>query len=510
MSAGFSGREAAALENECRRGLVWSERNLDGKPFFVTNTRTDRRTRISVRESMKLENGLETISNWTVIGHAVHGLPGAYDQDVYVAVLGLLEEQGGPDDEGKLWFKPYQLLHAMGQKTGGKNYEDLAESIERISGTHVVSEQAFYSASLKRRITKGFSIWSYDRAEHFGARGSNMELSYLEFDRNILDSYKHGYLDRLDAAFYRDLSGPLVKRVFRLLNERCDGEGSWTIDAMTLRGLVPLSEGYRWPSRVLHKLDKAHDELVRRGFLDGVGFERVSDGSGDRVLATYKLAPNFGRRRLVDLTLQRPGGKEAVGLLASHRMSSEDAAALVSEHGVDLCVRACEALVQQKNVRNPVGWLKRAIKDGWAFSEPSPREGRRPKGRTAPPPPPGGGPSGAERDASSGAKPLDAAYDSHPVADPEAEELWAEVLARAAEEIEAVSWRVWFEGTVPIEVGGSVLTISVPNDFAEEYIGERFKGTLESSLRGLRGEGWSISIVVAGEAGFASGERETP
>ena len=41
-----------------------------------------------------------------------------------------------------------------------------------------------------------------------------------------------------------------------------------------------------------------------------------------------------------------------------------------------------------------------------------------------------------------------------------------------------------------------MLTISVPNSFAEEYIGERFKPVLENNLRELRGDGWAIRIVV--------------
>ncbi|QIN80959.1 hypothetical protein GBA65_21090 (plasmid) [Rubrobacter marinus] len=140
-----------------------------------------------------------------------------------------------------------------------------------------------------------------------------------------------------------------------------------------------------------------------------------------------------------------------------------------------------DGLQYQENVRNPGAWLKKFIGE----QLPLPIE------------PPQRKLEEAEL------APSAAAFDirpeaPEPVADPQAEELWEEVLARSAEEIDAPSWRVWFEGTVPVALGDLLLTISVPNSFAEEYISGRFKETLENHLRDLRGEGWSIRIVVVG------------
>ena len=69
-----------------------------------------------------------------------------------------------------------------------------------------------------------------------------------------------------------------------------------------------------------------------------------------------------------------------------------------------------------------------------------------------------------------------------PRPDPEATKVWDQVLKDLHDEIDTPSWRVWFEGTVPTGLEKDTLTLTVPNDFAEEYIGERFKPSVEASL----------------------------
>lgn len=478
----IGGERRELVVGDRRDGVVRSERNFDAKPFFVTNKGKEKRNWVSVVETEEIEAGMSIESTWTVFGHPALGLPGAYDQDIYMGSLRLLERQGGPDEQGKLWFKPYQLLEESGFGRSGRDYERLAQSIERVSGTHVVSERAFYSARLKRHISKGLGLWKYERAEHFGRRGSNLELSYLRFDDAFLESYEHGYLDELDSAFYASLQKPLSKRLFRLLNERCDSQGSWRVDAMVLRDLLPLGE-YRFASEVIKGLRRsAHGELEKKGFLKGVEVVK----SGGSTYLTYELAPNFGRRRLVDLALEDPRGQAAMNLLCSYYMSREDAAALVSEQGAERCIQYAEALQNQRNVRNPIGWLKRAIAEGWAVSErPRANQAKNVEPRWA---------SVSDTGSTNQKRPEDSLGVLSP--DSRAEEAWNAVFEDLAGELDTPSLRVWFEGTVPTgldEVG--TLTLTVPNELAVDYIGSRFKGMIEAALKNRLTETASLRLV---------------
>ena len=77
-----------------------------------------------------------------------------------------------------------------------------------------------------------------------------------------------------------------------------------------------------------------------------------------------------------------------------------------------------------------------------------------------------------------------------------AEEVWIEVLDRVSEHINTPSYRVWFEGTRPVDLYEDRLEISVPNLFAKEYIESRFKPLLEEALGSTLGQE-SMTLVVS-------------
>jgi chromosomal replication initiator protein len=87
-----------------------------------------------------------------------------------------------------------------------------------------------------------------------------------------------------------------------------------------------------------------------------------------------------------------------------------------------------------------------------------------------------------------------------------AEDVWIEVLDRVSEHINTPSYRVWFEGTRPVDLHEDRLEVSVPNLFAKEYIESRFKPLLEEALSSIIGQE-SMTLVVSIDGGHGS-ERE--
>ena len=83
-----------------------------------------------------------------------------------------------------------------------------------------------------------------------------------------------------------------------------------------------------------------------------------------------------------------------------------------------------------------------------------------------------------------------------PPPDPAAEELWEQILQDAEVDIEVSSLRSWFDGTSPIGLEDSTLTIAVPNSFAKEYIETRFGERIESLLRERLSQKASLFVVV--------------
>jgi chromosomal replication initiator protein len=84
------------------------------------------------------------------------------------------------------------------------------------------------------------------------------------------------------------------------------------------------------------------------------------------------------------------------------------------------------------------------------------------------------------------------------------EQVWTEVLNRAAEHIDVSSLRVWFEGIRPLDLDENRLEISVPNTFAKEYIESRFRPLLEEVLDEVLGRDASLVVSVSGPG---EGER---
>lgn len=87
-----------------------------------------------------------------------------------------------------------------------------------------------------------------------------------------------------------------------------------------------------------------------------------------------------------------------------------------------------------------------------------------------------------------------------------AEEVWSQVLDRVSEHINTPSFKVWFEGTRPVDLYEQRLEISVPNSFAKEYIESKFRPLLEEALSSIIDqEDPTLVVSIGGGRGPASG-----
>ena len=463
---------------------VQVERNVEEWPVFgFGRAKGDSQSTRALTNTIVGEDGSELQQRLEVSAPGKYRLPGRFDYDVYSAVLELLEIRGGMPEGGTLRFSLHELILIMGIGPSGRTYEEVRRSLRRLAATVLESDNAFWSAGQRRHISDTFHIWSVrlDSITNKNGSGSRHEI---EFGKLFRRSFAEQYLRGLDIEFFWALDSPVAKRLYRLVDLKRDGAASWGTDLFGLQDLIPIGP-YAYVSKIKEKLSAAHEELVERGFLAAVRYEGKTG-------VEYAVSAAFVDRRK---GLELAGTREdyiAIKLLTESGLRGDIARDLVAKHGPAHCTRYANSLPYQKNLRNPAGWLRKAIEDGYEMDEsqaelPFGSSGPRgevvgerieraavPSKASTPPPPP------------------------DPVANPEAEELWEEVLSGSAEEIDAPSWRVWFEGTIPVAVCDSVLTISVPNSFAKEYISDRFSETLENHIRILRGEGWTIRIVVVG------------
>jgi hypothetical protein len=465
--------------------LVSAERNLEEYPLFELKAR-QRGSKARVFERVvEGEGGVSLRQTWRVIPSGEYGMPGPVDQDVYLAVLQLLEERGGMPEDGELAFSLYELRKVLGwSDDSGGAYRKIRDALVRIQLTGVQSSNAFYSAADEQLIADSFNVWSVHFAQQRKRGEANAAPARTTRDRHVLRfhpvfirNYEAQYLKGLDASFYWGLKMPLSKRLYRLVDLQRAGGISWKTDLFAVRDQIPLD--YRYPSEIKRALGKAHAELTEKGFLSGVEY-------GDNTGLLYRISPTFARRQKALELSGTPQEMFAIERLMREGVRGDTARDLVVTRGAEGCLRHAEALDLQEGIRNRASFLVSAIRKGYALPEPpepvqAPLEPVPASEATleaeppppAPPPPP---------------------HKPHPAAPG----LWARVLERAEGEIDASSLRVWFAGVTAVGLGSRSLTISVPTPFAKEYIATRFRSSLEAALREELSDTASLRVVVLG------------
>ncbi len=463
--------------------LVSAERNLEEYPLFELKARQRGSKARLFERVIEGEGGVSLKQTWKVIPSGEYGMPGPVDQDVYLAVLQLLEQRGGMPEDGELAFSLYELRKVLGwSDDSGGAYREIRDALVRIQLTGVQSSNAFYSAADEQLIADSFNVWSVHFAQRKkrGGAGSRTRTTQdrhvLRFHPVFIRNYEAQYLKGLDADFFWGLRMPLSKRLYRLIDLQRAGTLSWSTDLFAVRDQVPLD--YPYPSQIKRALKKAHGELEEKGFLSGVEYEGNAG-------VLYCISQAFARRQKALELSGTPQEMFAIERLMREGVRGDTARDLVVSHGAERCLRYAEALDAQEGIRNRASFLVSAIRKGYALPEP-PEPAQEPLEYSliadapqehepgphleepSPPPPP----------------------------DPAAEELWGRVLERAEEEIDASSLMVWFEAVTAVALGSDSLTISVPNPFAKEYIETRFQATLEDALGQELSQDAALRVVV--------------
>lgn len=275
-------RRAAKQSNVA--ALVPAEGNFEEHPYFRVGDRNAGTGILQYRNELRTNEGNVLQQSWTV--RAVHGrgLPGRFDQDVYVALLQMIDDRGLPED-GWVGFSIYELVELMGRSHSGRDYQQVRESLKRLATTSIESENAFYHRGRKEYLTDTFSLLSEVKlSEYEGPGGERGDRNRVHLSKFFVESYKANYLKNIDARLYWSLSSPIAKRLYRLIDKKRAGKGVWEVELFSLRDRIPLSS-YKFASKIKEKLAPAHRELVEKEFLDNVEYRK----SGNSEFASYRI-----------------------------------------------------------------------------------------------------------------------------------------------------------------------------------------------------------------------------
>ncbi|MBV9452529.1 MAG: replication initiator protein A [Rubrobacter sp.] len=471
-------------KQEERTFLVKAEGNFEDHPYFTVGNQRRGEGVIQYTNTIRTRDGQELRQTWTVRAVQGLGLPGTLDQDVYVALLQLVDRQGDVPEDGWIGFSLYELVELLRRTHGGRDYRQVKESLERLSGTSVQSKNAFYRKSTKSYLDDTFHL--LDRVQHSESTdgsGRRGEKTWVKLSDYFVESYKANYLKGLDADFYWSLNSSVAKRLYRFVDKKRNQQRRWEVDLFSLRDRIPLSP-YKYPSKIKEKLAPAHEELCCKGFLERVTYRKTPGGSH---LVCYEIQEGFSKRRPPLQLDPSPEVQIAVERLKAEGVRLDVALELVGKHGPERCIRYSEAVAFQKNIRNRAGWLRWAIEQAPELDMPAPASLATFTKEQEPPP------DELARDAEAEAV-------SPPAADAHAAKVWEPLVAVLSEEVRSPSVNVWFESMVPTAFKDATLVLEAPNNFALEYIETRFGDLLRKVLKAQVGPDAELLVQAPGSA----------
>lgn len=274
-------------------------------------------------------------------------VPHGLDNDIIVGLVNAFVEQGLPNT-GVLQLSAYRLLTLAGLRVGGRQYGELLESLRRLQGSTFAITESWFDGRQHQWVSEEFSIISSfarvdatELAEEIGQLRADTMLE-IQLARAITRSVRSGHLRPLDLEFYSQLSQPMVRTLYRSLEERRAPAGKipnheYTVPTRTWGEHLGM-QGWRL-DKIRRALEPAHEELLGTKYL----LEVIYTGRGEAQQITYR----FGK-------VAAPVDAELVAILTKNGLSTPNAMKIAQEfpEQVTATVAAFTKVVAQ--ARTPV------------------------------------------------------------------------------------------------------------------------------------------------------------
>lgn len=384
------------------------EMNLAEFPFASLRNRGDKRKALIYEGWVTDANGNRYKQKWITQGGSLVGLPNEFDERVFIALLALTAEQGF--ETRRVDFSLYQIVDIMGLTRSKRTYEYLENSLERLLAATFSSQQAFWDHEKEERITtsRGFHLideyWlRYKEVDREVAEEEGVP-AYLLWNEVIWKSFRAGYIKNLDLELFFSLESPISRRLYRFLDKRMRYQDEYEIDIFDLAGRLGMVR-YKYPSKVMEKLQRGLDELTERRFLRSA--ELVKKGKYTRLhfvrdaesalvepppssvaeqpdeqpdppptsaeaeaTAPEAGAPERTEQVATELATHEQGTALAT-LLVEWGIAEQVATTLATRYDASLIWEKIEFLewVQQQDpeqIKSPSGWLRCAIEEDYA------------------------------------------------------------------------------------------------------------------------------------------------
>jgi plasmid replication initiation protein len=216
---------------------------------------------------------------------------------VYVEVLRRYHEASCPED-GVITFTLHAFLQSIGRRVDGRTYEQLRSALSRLERTTLETNGVYFDAANNTRMDGRFTVLSSIVIERRRSTDRDQLALFPAFSASepgdarviiaptIRSNISAGHTVTLSAPRYLNLSSPVARRLYRLLEvAREDGIVTWRIALDQLAEQLPLAQ--RYPSHLQRVLQPAHQMLISEGLARDISFkQRRREWFVDYVLAS--------------------------------------------------------------------------------------------------------------------------------------------------------------------------------------------------------------------------------
>lgn len=268
-------RQLGRLPFDARQGR--DEMNLVEFPLtLLTEKATPGQTALHWADDI-IEGGKMVRREVIVTGSPEWGLPTAKDEDVLVGLLQLAKAKNEFTD-ATTHFTRLELIDLLEWPNHHWSYSRLARSFERWRAVSISYKQAWRDNRDRQWTNRtgfglidSFELTDARRAGSAGVVGEGR--SWWRWNGYLFDSFRAGFLKKLDYEVYKALDSQIAKRLYRYLDKQFYGPGRQRLE-FDLRTLacehLGLSRNYD-TAQIRRKLQPAVEELEAIGFLGPLG-----------------------------------------------------------------------------------------------------------------------------------------------------------------------------------------------------------------------------------------------
>jgi hypothetical protein len=261
------------------------EMNLVEFPLALLSERAPEGLRtLEVSDEIE-EKGIAIKRQVTVAATEKYGLPTAKDEDVLMGMLQLAKLQN-EFTTPIVYFTRLQLIKLLGWENTRWSYDRIALALERWRSVTITYRKAWRDNKDREwqdrtgfGLIDSYTLRDSRRLSRGGGEGSEPpteSLSWFRWNGFLFDSFRSGYLKKLNYKIYRELEQQAAKRLYRYLDKHFYEPHRMRLD-FDLQTLafehLGMSRNYD-NTQIRRALNPAIEELEKIGFIEGMPTER--------------------------------------------------------------------------------------------------------------------------------------------------------------------------------------------------------------------------------------------